>query len=88
MVHSIGKTGPVAKHFFFKRMMMKMMWTMMTKKRKYAVVLHFMMKMMLTKKENRPRGGTWSSRGHQTRPLCLFTSKRRTAPVVKMMMMI
>ena len=31
--------------------------------------------------------GTWSSNGGQTGPLCLFTSKRRTGPVVKMMLM-
>ena len=30
---------------------------------------------------------TWSSNGGQTGPLCLFTSKRRTGPVVKMMLM-
>ena len=31
--------------------------------------------------------GTWSSNDGQTGPLCLFTSKRRTGPVVKMMLM-
>ena len=31
--------------------------------------------------------GTWSSNGGQTGPLCLFTSKRRTGPMVKMMLM-
>ena len=56
MVHSIGKTGPVATISFFKRrdvllhFLMKMMWTMMTKKRKYAVVLHFMIKNYVDKK--------------------------------------
>ena len=31
--------------------------------------------------------GTWSSNGGQTGPFCLFTSKRRTGPMVKMMLM-